>query len=1051
MDISPKDFLKKRRPNKFSDSIVDKKSNLNRATLESYLINLTSRNEQDIFEQFIVSLCELEICPNIKPNTGPAGGGDGKTDAETYPVSGDTAQGWYIGYDTAKSDQSLAFAISAKKAWEPKLNHDLEEIYKTERKFTQTYFVTNQYVKADKRKKLEKELGDKYKTDLHLLDLTWILRRVFDNKRISLAIQKLGIEGATDDVMDLGPNDVGRRKKILQLDAEIELENSKQAVNYTTVRDAIDVAVLSREQELPRIEVEGRLERAIRLADKYGTTNQRFMARYQKCWTAFWYFEDVQVLKDCYSDAERHALKAAGISNLEKLSNLHSILMTAMDRTSGVISKAFFDSKTKVLLSELKKIAANKEAPSSSLFARALLAQVSMTNAVCSHKSVEEALDEFEKIIDESEGMSGFPFDAVTELLSIMGGVIGDSDKYDAVFTKVRQQAAKRDGEKRSAEMVLERAKALLIEEKSYKAIQLLGSSLPSFQKEETQDEASEAFLLMGIAYENVGLLWAARASYLNGASIETTRFHKDDEASPTQIELYRSLVNIELRLGRIPQFLQWLEVLEVFISILPADEWNVEKLEEERLFCDLRLGATILTCNEDAMHLSRLLPIIERVGLDNSVLALNYRIGREDLYSSEFTDVIPENERRKYMEEWASQAPKNIASDKLLYANTISIQLTAQVLGCDITVHYENSILNNMTAESILACLESILATAFLHRGSSTEPKFDIWIRNDGSSGYEIQSELDSDTAAIKVTVPDFNPHSISGEDQGILGESIQKLAIKVVSSIVMFADTQKSLEKIFGEERAFDRSINFTSSYIRLGNVIGYNPKYKLSEWSDVADKAVEVGAKPSIPFPKKAEEERDFRQFKPEEIGHNNLSTLSVIKTVLWEKAGWKGAFYSSAIGSDELPILAIIFGNPDAGSKIFEGWHEEYGDEDTKDSIRIAILRDIDDEYPADYRVGISANMEVADIKGKIVSSITRIHTMNTESKESLDVFLKQYRKVGSYYLAAAMFGPEGEPMLYRYKIKKKLLVVKTPGEIYDNDPDSVLLGKTNRAD
>ncbi len=92
------------------------------------------------------SLSELEICPNIKPNTGPAGGGDGKTDA-------DTALGWYIGYETAKSDQSLAFAISAKKTWETKLNQDLEKISKTGRKFTQTYFITNRYVKTDKRKK----------------------------------------------------------------------------------------------------------------------------------------------------------------------------------------------------------------------------------------------------------------------------------------------------------------------------------------------------------------------------------------------------------------------------------------------------------------------------------------------------------------------------------------------------------------------------------------------------------------------------------------------------------------------------------------------------------------------------------------------------------------------------------------------------------------------------------------------------------------------------------------------------------------------------------
>ena len=110
-----------------------------------------------------------------------------------------------------------------------------------------------------------------------------------------------------------------------------------------------------------------------------------------------------------------------------------------------------------------------------------------------------------------------------------------------------------------------------------------------------------------------------------------------------------------------------------------------------------------------------------------------------------------------------------------------------------------------------------------------------------------------------------------------------------------------------------------------------------------------------------------------------------------------------------------------------------------------------MRDIDEKYPSDYRVGISASLDVAAIKGNIISSVTRIHTMNPDSKQSLDVFLKQYQKVGSYYLAAAMMGPDGQPRLYQHKIKKKLLAVKTPTDVSENDPDSVLLGKSNRDD
>jgi hypothetical protein len=1050
MDISPKDFLKQRRPNKFSDSIIKEKTNLNRPTLESHLLNLSSRNEQDIFEQFIVSLCEVEVCPNIKPNTGPAGGGDGKTDAESYPVSADTALSLYIGFEQLKPKRAFAFAISAKKKWEAKLKLDFEKIYEDDRKLDVTYFVTNQYVKADKRKVLEKDLGEKYHTEVHILDLTWILQRVFDNKRVELAVTKLGIEGATNDAIDFGPNDTRRRRKIDELEKEIETETSSGAVNYTTVRDAINVAILSREQELPRIETEGRIDRAIRLADQYGTKNQKFMARYQKCWTAFWYFEDFQMLKNCYNDAQRHALSVGGIDSLEKLSNLHTILMTARDKNKGVISRAFFDSKSKVLLVELKKVAADVNAPSGSLFARALLAQVSITNAVRSDTPVDQSLAELETIIDECEGLPGFPFEAVTEIFSIMGGVVGDNDRYDEIFAKIQAQASKRDGEKRSAQMVLERAKALLLEDKNYKAIQLLGASLLDFNKEETATEAAYASLLLGVAYESVGLNWAARIAYINGASIETTRFYKEDEVSSVQLGLYRAIANIELRLGRVPQFLQWFEMLQVFISILPEDEWNVDKLEEESFLCDLRLGATILCCSEDANHIALISPVLSRLPLLNSLIAINYRIGREDLYDEQFTQGIKESERHKFLEDWAGQAPQDAVSDKLHYFDDDNAELSTRVIGCTVVVHFPNNILNTLTAESILACVESMLATALIHEGISTEPRFDVFIENnEDDTSYKIDSTVDSQLAILKAMVPNFNPNSISSENQGILAQSIQELSIHVISSIVMFKDTQKSLEQIFDKEKAFVRSTGFSSSFIRLANVIGYSPKYKLSDWRQAKDKPTKPGDAPSEALKKRNPEEVDFRTLKPDEISHDQLSTLSVIRYSLWEQAGWIGAWYGSSPGSDEIPLLALFFSNEEAASKIMEDWREQYGSNDERDAIRVAILRDIDSEYSADYRMGISANMEVANVKGRLVSSVTRIHTMNAESKEPLDMFIAQYKKVGAYRLTAAVYGPNGKPMLHKTEITKKILIIKTPDEVGENDPDSVLLGKTHR--
>jgi hypothetical protein len=85
--FSPKEFLKGRRPEKFSDSIEKELSSLDRPVLEHYLATLNKRSQELAFEDFAKKLCEKIICPNLLEQTGPVAGGDGKTDTQTFPVS----------------------------------------------------------------------------------------------------------------------------------------------------------------------------------------------------------------------------------------------------------------------------------------------------------------------------------------------------------------------------------------------------------------------------------------------------------------------------------------------------------------------------------------------------------------------------------------------------------------------------------------------------------------------------------------------------------------------------------------------------------------------------------------------------------------------------------------------------------------------------------------------------------------------------------------------------------------------------------------------------
>src|SRR5687767_12941778 len=131
--VSPKKFLRARRPERFSDSVAEEAPSLDRTILEYHLDSLTSRRQESQFEIFARRIAEREICPNLLPQTGPTGGGDSKVDSETYPVADDLSLGWYLGIGREAASERWAFAFSAKKKWRDKVQSDIAKISKTGR------------------------------------------------------------------------------------------------------------------------------------------------------------------------------------------------------------------------------------------------------------------------------------------------------------------------------------------------------------------------------------------------------------------------------------------------------------------------------------------------------------------------------------------------------------------------------------------------------------------------------------------------------------------------------------------------------------------------------------------------------------------------------------------------------------------------------------------------------------------------------------------------------------------------------------------------------
>lgn len=176
-----KDFFRKIHPEQFSDSKTIKIGKLDQNFFDFYLETLTSKGLEKEFEKFCRQLAEVEICPNLLPQTGPTGGGDSKVDSETYPVSELISERWYYGKGDKGGKERWAFAISAKKDWKPKVKSDVKKIAEVNetvaRDYTKVFFMTNQYVSDKKRADTEDSLRKEFNLDVRILDRTWLLEK----------------------------------------------------------------------------------------------------------------------------------------------------------------------------------------------------------------------------------------------------------------------------------------------------------------------------------------------------------------------------------------------------------------------------------------------------------------------------------------------------------------------------------------------------------------------------------------------------------------------------------------------------------------------------------------------------------------------------------------------------------------------------------------------------------------------------------------------------------------------------------------------------------
>lgn len=1058
--LSPRELMRARHPDLFSDTTAVAEPEIPRAVFEYHLETLTSRKQEYEFEHFCRKLAEHEICPNLRVQTGPTGGGDSKVDTETYPVATEIAERWWFGEPSGGSER-WAFAFSAKKDWKTKVRADVKNILSTGRGYTRIYFFTNQFASDKVRARLEDDLSKSAGVPVHIIDRSWLVEKVYEHDHIDLAIATLCIVGASESTAHRrGPLDTRRLTELEVLDKEISHPSRYEGARYQLVEDCLRSALLARGLGRPRYEVEGRFAQAARLARDVGLSQQLMRVAYDRAWTAHWWYEDYEAFSKFYSEVEEHLDGSTDADDVSRLLNLWQLLLTG--ESHGLIKRELAQSEARreKLRSMLQGIAIDTSRPNNALQARTSLALLRAADAMSRRDSAELNLvwDELARVVDESAVMGQYPVETLADIVHVLGDV-ADGEGFDALYTKVVDAMRQRRSDGAAGIAYRDRGLQKLSHDKPYEATRWIGKAEELLVKEEYQPELVMTLVAASFAYERAGLLWAARNKALVAAERCLHLFAKSGEMPPVTLQTFQRLTWIELQLGRVPHVLQAMSWSSFAARHLKLSDDRKARYSEEVEMQEAMLGILFLNLSIEQMSEAESLPdALERLGLTNARLALLYALGHEKRIHAEeyFQHDVDSEELQRFFENWQGQpAAADLPAQPILIGGA-KTSLRSIILGAEFVVVTPSKSTFLGVAESLLGALEAFLATSdecdLLPHAERTTILLVPVAESGGKPSFQITSGRDF---SAEVRCPENLAFSTLEALQGF-SEWLQDTVVSIAAHRFIIRDPREWMDRVAGDERALARSI-LLGDMLTIGrNTFGHDPWVRLRDWLDPNDTTYECLRDRPWRTPPQANSDRlgsgpapAFGSGPPPvdlldstSRKHTERRVISPIDIQLWNKAQWSGILFATAERTS--PVLGLLYRDLDAGIAIFRAWRARWGQGDVRDALRIGIVTGVSAQNPAHYSVLIGPNItgEVAP-ETKLFVSVSRINRMTPETGTNLDRFLADYRRCGEYLLVPARM--DDPPHLeMSCLLAMKHLHVRPAWEIGENDPDASAL-------
>ena len=1043
-NLSPSEFYRRIRPENFSDSEIVNSYVLTKEVLAFELSKITQNQKENQFEVLSRKMAEKLVAPNLIPQVGPTGGGDGKTDSETYVVSNSISDRWFIPGNGWNKDEKWAIAISAKATWKSKLKSDIKSILSTEREYTRIYFITNQTPSSKKKKNAQDEFIKEFKVDVVILDGVWILENTFSQGLINLVVESLNLSNIyLQSENTIGENDARREKELSELEQDISDSNRYSDYDFQLAEDALQAAILTRELEKPRTELEGKFDRVERLLSKTKNKGQSVRLRYQKAWTYINYYDDFQSFLDEYYQC-KEALKASvTISSIEFYSTLTTLLRTTHFYSNEIITEEIFKKESEDFQSFLEIIISEKNESSISFSASMLLDIMLAFDGIQSNKDLKEIFTRMKATLISAENRLEFPFELFQKMISNMGNVIIDSEEFDNLYDTIARISGERNSQLDAGQLYVNRGGQKMKNNRFRDGLVYFGKAVAKLSKNESQYGFYLATRGLSEAYTELGLYNASYSSKVASISILLKSFFDEGNLDSRLLALLDQHLSYEFLYGRFPHILTWYELYQVIYHQF-KNQGETDKIEALTKF-DVYMCVRLLNSDLDNNTLTKLPAILKKqdflMAEDASLFLLGY--SNEILDNYQDIDVLSENDLEEYFQTVASQPLNQQFVFPFNFIEGPSSSISSKILGTEFIINFktDNSLL--ISAETIIAYLEGFLGTS---------------LENLYPNAEKIQIELIEQKKALSVEETDMtNCYKVfwdssfnSANNFNEIAECCLNLVSRILAKNFLIKDVEEFLTDLFENQEVSERLSVLLNHKAFLSNVLGDSPSLTLEDWTEVTHLKPSVRKKPftlnksfkqTKNQPIHANKKKYFDNL--DTIPHNKRTVITVIENHLWDKASWKGigvAPYRNAIG------LIVGFENIEFGEKIFQDWIARFGINDNNNRIKISIITEIDSKNPHWYVVMFSSNINKSNLDNESVFvTPCRFHLMNASTNRNIQILKEGLKRFSSFKLFPGKIESDlGMNVNFQLYIEKTEITFIRKNDITENDIESAAL-------